>query len=319
MVNRSSFLARSITLSAAATLLPSTLRAADAPGTINVGSIPLDSIGTVYYAQDLGYFKNAGLTVNLVSIPAGPQGATAVATGALDVSVGPITTIAAAHLRGVDLKFIAPDSIAAPQTRTDVLMVAIDSPIRGGADLNGKTIGISALKSMQQVSAMAWVDKHGGDAQSVKFIEIPFPQMGPALAQKRCDAINAVEPFATSFKDVARLLGDVLDGIAPTFMELGYYSTPTWLQANPTVAARFVSAIREASVWANSHQKESAAILVKYAKLDPTVAASMARATYGTTPLSPAMMQPVIDASLKYGAIDKSFPASELIWQAPRT
>ncbi len=319
MINRSSFLARSIAASGAAMLLPSALGAADAPGTVNVGTIPLDSIGTVYYAQDLGYFKNAGLTVNLVSIPGGPQGATAVAAGSLDVSVGPITTIALGHLHGVDFKFIAPASIATPQTRTDVLMVAIDSSIHTGADLTGKTIGISALKSMQQVSAMAWVDKHGGNANSLKFIEIPFPQMGSALAQKRCDAINAVEPFATSFKDTARSLGDVLAGIAPTFMELGYYSSPTWLQANPLVAARFVSAIREASVWANSHQKESVGILVKYSKLDPVVAASMARATYGTTPLSPAMMQPVIDASLKYGVIDKPFPASELIWQAPRT
>lgn len=320
MVNRASFIARSAALSVSAALVPSALRAApaDAPATINVGALPLDTIGTVYYAQDLGYFKDAGLTVNIQTMPGGPQAAAAVAGGAVDVSVGPITVIALGYLHGVDFKFIAPAAVITGKTFTDPLMVAIDSPIHTGADLNGKTIGISGLKSMQQVSAMAWVDTHGGDAKTLKFIEIPFPQMGAALAQHRVDAVTSVEPFATSFKGVARSLGNAPDGIAPVFMELGYYAGPAWLQANAATATRFVNVLRQAAVWANAHRKESADILVRYAKLDPDVASSMARATYGTT-LSAAMIQPVIDASVKYGVLDKTFPASELIWQAPRT
>ena len=319
MANRASFLARTAALSASAALAPSALRAADPPATINVGAIPLDTIGTVYYAQDLGYFKNAGLTVNIQTMPGGPQAAAAVASGAIDVSVGPITVIALGHLHGVDFKFIAPAAVVNGNTMTDPLLVAIDSPITKGSDLNGKTIGISGLKSMQQVSAMSWVDTHGGDAKSLKFIEIPFPQMGAALAQHRVDAVTSVEPFATSFKSVARPLGNALAGIAPTFMELGYFAPPAWLQANAAVAARFIAVLRQAAVWANAHQKESAEVLVRIAKLDPAVATTMARATYGTAPLSPAMIQPVIDASAKYDVIDKTFPASELIWQAPRT
>jgi NitT/TauT family transport system substrate-binding protein len=320
MVNRAAFLGRSVALSTSALLVPSALRAAaaDAPAVINVGAIPLDTIGTVYYALDLGYFKNAGLTVNIQTMPGGPQAAAALAAGAIDVSVGPITTVALAHLHGVDFKYIAPAAIITGHTLTDPLMVAIDSTITKGADLNGKTIGISGLKSMQQVSAMSWVDTHGGDAKSLKFVELPFPQMGQALVQHRVDAVTSVEPFASSFKGIARSLGNVLDGIAPTFMELGYFAPPAWLQANPATANRFVAALRQAAIWANTHQKESAEILVRYAKLDPAVVSTMARATYGTT-LSASMIQPVIDASAKYDVIDKTFPASELIWQAPRS
>jgi hypothetical protein len=67
-------------------------------------------------------------------------------------------------------------------------------------------------------------------------------------------------------------------------------------------------------VWANSHQTESGAILLKYLKLDPDVAKAMTRATYDTSgTLNPSYMQPVIDAAAKYGTLTKSFPASELI------
>jgi NitT/TauT family transport system substrate-binding protein len=319
MVNRASFLARGVALSTSALLAPSGLRAAtpDAPAVVNVGALPLDTIGTVYYAQDLGYFKDAGLTVNLQPIAGGPQAAAALAGGAIDVTVGPITVVALAHLHGVDFKYITPAAIITGHTFTDPIMVAVDSTISKGSDLNGKTIGISGLGSMQQVSAMAWVDSHGGDAKSIKFVEIPFPQMGAALAQHRVDAVTSVEPFATSFKGTARSLGNVLDSIAPTFMELGYFAPAAWLQANAATANRFVGALRQAAIWANAHHKESADILVRYAKLDPIVASTMARATYGTT-LSASMIQPVIDASFKYGVLDKTFPASELIWQGVR-
>jgi NitT/TauT family transport system substrate-binding protein len=319
MGNRASFLTRSAALTASALFVPSGLRAAaaDAPAVINVGALPLDTIGTVYYAQDLGYFKDAGLTVNITTMPGGPQAAAALASGAIDVTVGPITVVALAHLHGIDFKFIAPAAIITRSTLTDPLMVAVDSPITKGSDLNGKTIGISGLKSMQQVSAMSWVDTHGGDSKSLKFVELPFPQMGAALAQHRVDAVTSVEPFASSFKGTARTLGNALEGIAPTFMELGYYAPTAWLQANPGVAARFVAVLHQTAVWANAHQKESADILVRYAKLDPAVVSTMARATYGTT-LSAAMIQPVIDASAKYGVTDKVFPAGDLIWQAPR-
>jgi hypothetical protein len=57
--------------------------------------------------------------------------------------------------------------------------------------------------------------------------------------------------------------------------------------------------------------------MVRYAKLDPAVASTMARATY-TSALDASLIQPAIDASAHYGIIDKPFPAAEVLWSAPR-
>ena len=292
------------------------LGAAD-PVVVNVGALPVDTSAVAFYAQDQGFFKAAGLDVHVQTMASGPVLAQAVAANAIDIGVANVATVASARLRGVPLKFIAPAAIASDATRTDLIMVSKDSPAQKASDLNGKTIGVNGLRDLQQICAMAWADKHGGDAKTLKFVEVPFPQMGGALEQKRVDAAMPVEPFVSADKATARSLGSVLDGVGSHYMIVGWLATDSWLAAHPDLAARFASAIAKAAMWANAHEKASAAILVKNSKLDPAVADSMARAVYGTQ-LEPGLVQPVIDAALKYGIIDKPIPAAELIWTAPK-
>jgi hypothetical protein len=52
--------------------------------------------------------------------------------------------------------------------------------------------------------------------------------------------------------------------------------------------------------------------LSKYSKLPLETALRMHRAYYGEK-LDPALIQPVIDATAKYGVIDKPFPAAAII------
>ena len=299
-----------------ATAVPSALRAAE-PIVVNVGALPVDTSAVVFYAQDQGFFKDAGLDVHIQTMASGPVLAQAVAANAIDIGVANVATVASARLRGIGLKFIAPAAIASEQTRTDLIMVPKDSPIQRAADLNGKTIALNGLKDLQQICAMAWVDKHGGDSKTLKFIEVPFPQMGGAMDQKRVDAALPVEPFASADKGTARSLGDVLDGVGSRYMIVGWLATDSWLAAHADTATRFAAAIAKAAVWANAHEKESAAILVRNSKLDPAIAATMARAIYGTR-LEPALLQPVVDAAVKYGVIDRPVPVADLMWTAPK-
>jgi hypothetical protein len=57
---------------------------------------------------------------------------------------------------------------------------------------------------------------------------------------------------------------------------------------------------------------KSATILAQVSKLPLPVIERMTRAYYGEN-LGPALLQPVIDASAKYGVIPKPFPARELL------
>jgi NitT/TauT family transport system substrate-binding protein len=295
-LTRSAFIAGAAALAAA----PSALLAAPGdPAVIRAGTIPADVSAVITYADDLGYFKEVGLDVEISLFQSGPVIAPAVIGGTLDVGAANIASIAAARERGLPLKFFAPASIATQTTLTDPVMVRKDSPVKSAADLNGKTVAIVAMKTMQHAAFLLWVDKHGGDSKTIKMIEIPFPEMVGALDAGRVDAAIPSEPFASMGLAANRLLGSVYGSLPATIL-----------------AVKFASAIRKAAVWANAHPKESALLLTKFTKVDPAVAATMTRAVYATS-LDPAQLQPVLDNAVRYGMLDKPLDANELIWKPP--
>ena len=296
------------------TLAAPPLQAAEALTVVRLGLLSSDNSANAYDAQELGFFKNAGLDVQITTLQGGPVAAQSVAAGALDIGTANIATIAAARIRGIPLKFIAPASVSSPTTMTDVIVVARDSPFKTAADLNGKTFGINAIKALPQVSVSSWMDKHGGDSKTIKFAELAFSQMGPALEAHRIDAALEVEPFVTNDKGVERALGPAIDGLAPRIMILGFFASDAWLAGHADVATKFVTALRQASEWANSHKRESGAILSRYTKIEPSVVGAMARAEYGLT-LDPAVISPIVDGAVRYGIIEKRIPAADLIWK----
>lgn len=286
--------------------------------TVRVGTIPVDVGANCFYAQDLGLFAKAGLDVQISPMASGPVIAQAVSGGALDVGVSNVATIAAARLRGLPFRFIAPAAVVAPTPRpTDVVMVLKDSPITPGAAMNGKLIAINGLKDLQEIEARGFVDRFGGDSSTVRFTEIPFPAMGGALEQKRVDIIFPTEPFSTADTNVGKVIGNAFDGVAPRFMLLGYFAHENWLQQHADVAVRFVDALKAGSAWANAHRTESGEMLVKHSRITPEVVTRIARATYGLS-LNRAMLVPVIDLAVRYGILTSSVSVADLTWIPPK-
>jgi NitT/TauT family transport system substrate-binding protein len=300
---------------AALAAVPLIGRAAD-PVVIRAGTIPADVTAVITYAANLGYFKNAGLDVQISMMQSGPVIAPAVIGGSLDVGAANVGSISGAHERGLPLLIFAPGAAETPASATDVIMVKTDSPIKTAADMNGKTFAIVATKTIQHAAVLQWVDKHGGDSKSLKFIEVPFPEMLGALDAGRVDVAIPSEPFTSIGRPTHRTFANVYSSMPP-FMIFGFFATQTWLDANAGVAMRFAGAIRQAAVWANAHPRDSATMLAAFMKLDPAVAATMARATYATS-LEASAIQPGIDVMVQYGFLQKPMDAADVIWKAPK-
>jgi NitT/TauT family transport system substrate-binding protein len=282
---------------------------------LKLGIIPVDVAANAFYALDLGLFTKAGLDVDIQPMTSGPVLAQAVAGGAIDFGVSNVATIGAARLRGLPFRYVAPAAVVNPGSKpTDVVMVAKDSSIRPGPSVNGKLIAINGLKDLQEIEAKGWVDKFGGDSSTIKFVEVPFPAMGGALEEKRCDIIFPTEPFSTADTNVGKVIGDAFDGIGPRFMLLGWFASESWLAKNGATATKFAGAMRQASEWANGHHSESAQMLVKHTKMSAEVANKIVRATYGLT-LDPTMLTPVLNLASKYGLIAQPVAAADLIWK----
>jgi NitT/TauT family transport system substrate-binding protein len=191
------------------------------------------------------------------------------------------------------------------------LIVPASSSIKTAKDLTGKTIGIPALKTISEYAPRNWIDKNGGDASTVRFLELPFPAMADALAAGRIDAAWVTEPFLSSNKRNSRVLGYGFDSIARSFLISSWFATESWARAHADAVARFAGAVVKAGAWANRNPGPSADILATNLKIDPATLATMARTRFGDT-LAVAAIQPQIDVAAHYGLFP-AFPASELL------
>ncbi len=285
---------------------------------IRVGMIGIEPTCLVYYAKENGYFERAGIDVDVTVNPSSPAIAAAVVSGTYDVGYATMSTLAEAHVKGVPFVIIAPDGLITPGLVIGGIMTAANSTIRTAKDCNGKTFGTSGLNTQSEYAPRAWVDKHGGDSSTIKFVEIPFPQTADALAAGRIDAAYLVEPFITlgTKRNLIRMLATGDDAIAPTYLASAWYATLPWARAHPEHVAHFATAIGQAARWANANPTKVVPIIAERLKADPVITAQAVRTVY-TDRLVDAQIQPWIDITAKYAKF-ASFPAAEIIYQAQK-
>jgi len=209
---------------------------------------------------------------------------------------------------------VAPGSVDVDTMPTNALIVAPGSPIRAGSDFNGKTMATSTLRNIVQFAAQLWVDKHGGDSSTIKFVEMPFSAMTDALIAGRIDAALVAEPFMSAAKGRTRAIAYPMSAIGPRVQLGGWIANATWARENPPAVAALSDAMVKANEWGNAHHDLSAQILAKHGRLDADVLAKMNRATYATR-LVPSEMQPAIDVAARYGAIAQSIPAERMLFK----
>ena len=290
-------------------------RAAGTP--VRIGVQPVESAGQTFYGKDLGWFDQAGLDVEISSMASGPALVAAVLGGALDIGLSAVGSVAQAHVKGLGVKIIASAGMSLSTAPTDVTMVALDSPMKTAADFSGKTIAVNAIGNVLMYATQLWIDKNGGNSKSVKWVEMPFPSMADAIAAKRVDGATMAEPYVSDAKTVARAIASPMDAIALTIPATCWFATDAWLQQQPAVAAKVVDVFRRAAVWANGHPKEAGAILLRYTKIKPETLAVMTRSTFGID-VVPSQIQALIDAGVRYGDVDHTINAGDLIWKAPK-
>jgi NitT/TauT family transport system substrate-binding protein len=315
----STFSARNVAATAAALALffaPALPARAQTLPLVHVMIVPIDAGAEMYYAKDMGFFAKAGIDVEIGTAANGGAAAAAVAGNAVDIGYSDMVSISSAVGRGVPFVVVAPAALHEATEPTNYLMVAANSPIRTAKDLSGKIVAGSGLGTISGYAPRAWIEANGGDFTAVRFVELPFPQMQPALDAGRVDAVAIAEPFLSIARKTDRIIASPYDAIAKEFLISAFFTTSTWAKEHPDVLNRFIAAVHEAAVWGNANHAKSAEILLKYAKIDPELAANMVRIHYGER-LNAALMQPVINVAAKYSKFP-AFPADQIIYKPAR-
>lgn len=303
---------RFVALACAAALAPRAVRAQSR--TLTFASAPDDDVTSFLYAQEAGVFKREGLDVTIQRINSGSAVAAAVAGGSIDIGKSSVMSLIAAHGRGLPFVLIAPAGLYTSAEPVVAMLVAKDSPIRTPRDLAGKTIAVPALGDLYSIANDSFLDANGCDAKSVRYIEMPSAASPDALINHRIDAVTVTTPILVAALETGkvRVIGHPFDAISKRFIQAAWFTTRDFAAKNRDVVERFGRAIHESAVYANAHHAETVNALAAFTAADPKLVARMPRATAGTV-LDPALVQPVIDAAVKYKAIAAPFDARTMI------
>jgi NitT/TauT family transport system substrate-binding protein len=281
---------------------------------IRIAAPPIEAAAQVIYAREMGFFAKAGLDIDLQPMQTTSATAAAIVSDFVNIGYGTVDTLAAVHQKGIPLVIIAAGSeYVFPATqRSGALVVPANSPVHEAKDLSGKTISTPGLHGLADVVTSAWLDRNGGDSSAVKFVEVPFPAIPAALEAGRIDAGYVAEPFITIAIKSSRVLAYPFDVMPKHVLVSAWFAARQWATEHDDVVNRFATVMRDTAVWANKNPAQTAAILVKFSKIDPAIVARMTRSRYAEQ-LAPALMQPIIDVAAKYNGFN-TFPARELMY-----
>jgi len=213
-----------------------------------------------YAANELGFYKEKGLDVQITQFRGGPATQEALASGAVDISTIAPGAAALAMAKGVQEMIV---SLSVPPTPQGwYILVPNASPIKSMSELNGKTVGVTQKGSLTDF----WVQRAATKAGiKVQTVPLGAPAVMPALKAKQVDAAILWPIF--SYKGIAdgdfRSLDDLGATMEPSVSE-GWAATADLIDKHPAVLHRWLEANAKTIIYMQTHEDWTITFLKHY-------------------------------------------------------
>jgi NitT/TauT family transport system substrate-binding protein len=289
--------------------------AGNGPDKIKVGAIPIVDVAPLHLGIAKGFFSEQGMDVEVVNTTGGAAAVPGVVSGQFTFAFGNVTSLIVAKSQNLPLKAVAEGNSSTGQNGKDFggVVVPKDSPITSAKELAGKQVAVNNLKNIGDTTVRASVRKAGGDPAGVRFLEMPFPDMPAAVANHRVDAAWIVEPFFTVAKNQgAKVIASNFVDAAPDLTVAVYFTSEKVISQKPDLVKRFTAAIEKSLKYATDHPDEARAVLSKYTKIEPGVAAKMTLPAWPQK-VNRASVQSIADQMQGDGLIKEKFDVAQVL------
>ncbi|MFL9865630.1 ABC transporter substrate-binding protein [Paraburkholderia fungorum] len=242
--------------------------AADGGGkiTIMVGGITKLIYLPARLTEQLGYFKDEGLDVELLSQPAGVDAENELLAGAVQAVVGFYDHTIDLQTKGKDVKAI----VVFGQVPGEVEMVSTKAAetLKSMADVKGKTLGVTGLGSSTSFLTQYLAGQHG--IQSTEYTMLPVgadASFIAAIKQGRIDAGMTTEPTVSALQKSgdAKVLVDMrsVEGtkaaLGGTYPASSLYVQAAWADSHKAEAAKLAHAFVRTMQFIHTHSAEEIA------------------------------------------------------------
>lgn len=265
-----------------------------------------------------GAFEDEGLTIQAETVQSGAVAIPKLASGELDITFGNWVSFMRAQDKGVaDMRFISESYISTPNSNFAVI-TGPDSGINGVKDLAGKKIAVNALGNINELLLRTVLDANDVDFNSIQLVEMAFPEMANAIANKQVDGAATIDPFIINAQKTvgAKIVVDLTGkGPSENFPLSGFAVTAAFAKDNPNTVAAFQRALLKGQQLAADRSNVEEA-LPKYAKMDPETAAIVRIGQFPTT-IDAKRLQRVADLLLTNQMISKKLEVSKIVIPMP--
>lgn len=215
----------------------------------------------LYAAKDQGYFKEAGLEVELIT-PAGTEdGITLVAANKADLAISYPKQIILARGQEIPVKSVG----AIVRSSLNQLMVRKDVGVKTLKDLEGKKVGYPSF-DIDKETVKAMVKEAGGDPSKVEFVDVGYDLM-TSIETKRVDAI--IGGYINHEKIILEKQGIGLDTFnpvdfgVPNNYELAFIASDEGVKNNNDKIQAFLEAVKKGYEYTKNNPDKALDLVLK--------------------------------------------------------
>lgn len=173
------------------------------PDKVQLGALSSASDAGLWIAVAKKYFEAERIELEVTNFASAAEMVAPLGAGQLDVGGGaPGVGLAAAALRGIDIKIVADKATTAPGGGYQGIVVRKDlydsGQVTSPADLKGRKFALPSTTGITpEVMTDQYMKRAGLGARDADLVAMGFPDMIPAFANKAIDAAVLIEPFLT--------------------------------------------------------------------------------------------------------------------------
>lgn len=199
------------------------------------------------------------------------------------------------------------------------VIVRKDLPARTLKDLAGRTFAIPSKYSNQYLVIRKLMKDEGVDPTTIRFVELPPPDMPGALASKAIDAyfVGEPHPARAELDGSGRVLYHAKD-IWPNFISCVLVVTDRLIAERPAVVRDLVRGIAESGEWADTHRTDAARLVSPYFRQDESLVRYVLtqppdRVSYRMLTPQDQEMQAIADMALEAGILERPLDVKGLV------
>ncbi|MEX3980086.1 ABC transporter substrate-binding protein [Paraburkholderia sp. EG287A] len=234
--------------------------------TIMVGGITKLIYLPARLTEQLGYFHDEGLNVELLSQPAGVDAENELLAGAVQAVVGFYDHTIDLQTKGKDVKAI----VVFGQVPGEVEMVSSKAAgtIKSMADVKGKTLGVTGLGSSTSFLTQYLAGQHGIASSAYTMLPVGADaSFIAAIKQGRIDAGMTTEPTVSALQKAgdAKVLVDMrtVEGtraaLGGTYPAASLYVQDAWAESHKAQAVKLAHAFVRTMQFIHTHSAEEIA------------------------------------------------------------